>query len=120
MTVYNLELDTGLKWIGKIPSHWGFSIVGRHFEIERGRVISKIEIEENIGEYPVYSSQTTNNGELGKINSYDFDGEYVTWTTDGVHTGTCFYRKGKFNTTNVCGMLSNPLCKLNERMFNVI
>jgi len=43
---------------------------------------------------------------LGRINTYDFDGDYVTWTTDGVYTGTCFYRTGKFNTTNVCGMLS--------------
>jgi type I restriction enzyme, S subunit len=106
MKKYDSYKDSGVEWIGEIPSHWGYSIVGRHFEIGRGRVISKIEIEDNKGEFPVYSSQTTNNGELGKINTYDFDGEYVTWTTDGVHTGTCFYRKGKFNTTNVCGMLS--------------
>jgi type I restriction enzyme, S subunit len=106
MKKYDSYKDSGVQWIGEIPSHWGYSIVGRHFEIERGRVISKIEIEDNKGEFPVYSSQTTNNGELGKINTYDFEGEYVTWTTDGVHTGTCFFRKGKFNTTNVCGMLS--------------
>ena len=93
-------------WIGNIPSHWIKSRVGRHFKIERGRVISKEEIQDNIGDYPVYSSQTSNNGELGRISTYDFDGEYVTWTTDGEKTGTCFHRTGKFNTTNVCGMLS--------------
>jgi len=53
-----------------------------------------------------HSSQTSNNGELGRIDTYDFEGEYVTWTTDGANTGTCFYRNGKFSTTNVCGMLS--------------
>jgi type I restriction enzyme S subunit len=100
---YKLEPEL---WIGEIPIHWNRSRVGRHFKIERGRVISKEEIQENLGEYPVYSSQTSNNGELGKISTYDFDGEYVTWTTDGEKTGTCFYRTGKFNTTNVCGMLS--------------
>ena len=100
---YKLEPEL---WISEIPFHWKKSRVGRHFKIERGRVISKEEIQENLGEYPVYSSQTTNNGELGKISTYDFDGEYVTWTTDGEKTGTCFYRNGKFNTTNVCGMLS--------------
>jgi type I restriction enzyme S subunit len=94
------------EWIGDIPIHWIKSRVGRHFKIERGRVISKEEIQDNLGDYPVYSSQTTNNGELGRISTYDFDGEYVTWTTDGEKTGTCFYRNGKFNTTNVCGMLS--------------
>lgn len=34
-----------------------------------------------------------------------FDGEYITWTTDGANAGTVFYRKGKFNCTNVCGTL---------------
>jgi hypothetical protein len=44
-------------------------------------------------------------GELGKINTFDFDGEYLTWTTDGANAGTVFYRKGKFSITNVCGLL---------------
>ena len=99
--------DSGVEWIGEIPSHWGFSKVGRHFQIGRGRVISKEEIDSNSGDFPVYSSQTTNDGELGKISTYDFEGEYVTWTTDGANTGTCFHREGRFNTTNVCGMLKS-------------
>lgn len=73
--------------------------------IGRGRVISQKEINSNEGEYPVYSSQTSNEGEMGRINTYDFDGEYVTWTTDGANAGTVFYRNGKFNCTNVCGTL---------------
>lgn len=73
------------------------------FELGRGRVISKDEIEANKGDYPVYSSQTSNNGILGYINSYDFQGEYITWTTDGANAGEVFYRNGKFNCTNVCG-----------------
>src|SRR5699024_7396309 len=59
----------------------------------------------NEGEYPVYSSQTLNNGVFGKINSYDFDGEFVQWTTDGANAGSIFYRNGKFSVTNVCGLL---------------
>ena len=74
-------------------------------EITRGKVISKDFIRYNIGEYPVYSSQTENNGELGKINTYDFNGEYLTWTTDGANAGSVFYRNGKFSITNVCGLL---------------
>lgn len=75
-------------------------------EIGRGRVISQTEIAVNIGNYPVFSSQSQNNGEMGRINTYDFDGDFVTWTTDGAYAGTVFFRTGKFNCTNVCGTLS--------------
>ena len=74
-------------------------------EIGRGRVISGQYIENHKGNYPVYSSQTFNYGIMGSIDTFDFDGEYITWTTDGIYAGTCFYRNGKFNCTNVCGTL---------------
>lgn len=74
-------------------------------DISRGKVMSKDFIQANEGEYPVYSSQTENDGELGRISSYAYDGEYLTWTTDGANAGSVFYRKGKFSITNVCGLL---------------
>ena len=81
--------------------------LGEVCEIKRGRVISKKYLEENQGDYPVYSSQTRNNGEIGRISTFDFDGEYITWTTDGAYAGTVFYRTGKFSITNICGLI-NP------------
>ncbi|MFP6248319.1 restriction endonuclease subunit S [Helicobacter pylori] len=72
--------------------------------IKRGRVIAKKILQEN-GKYPVYSSQTLNNGILGFIDTYDFDGEFLTWTTDGAYAGSVFYRNGRFSITNVCGLL---------------
>ena len=107
MINYQEYVESDIQWIGKIPAHWGLSKIGRHFKLERGRVISNVEIANNVGKYPVYSSQTKNNGQLGSINTYEFDGEYVSWTTDGANAGTCFYRKGKFNVTNVCGLISS-------------
>ena len=79
-------------------------------ELKRGVVISKDYINEHAGEYPVYSSQTENNGCLGYIDTYAYDGTYLTWTTDGANAGTVFYREGKFNITNVCGLVivTNP------------
>lgn len=79
-------------------------------ELKRGVVISKDYINEHAGEYPVYSSQTENNGCLGFIDTYAYDGTYLTWTTDGANAGTVFYREGKFNITNVCGLVivTNP------------
>lgn len=84
--------------------------------LRRGRVMSKGYLSENAGNYPVFSSQTANQGMIGKITSYDFDGEYVSWTTDGANAGTVFYRKGKFSITNVCGVLkSNGGAPLNHK-----
>ena len=78
--------------------------------ITRGTVIPKTEISECINnefKYPVYSSQTSNNGILGYDNKYDFNGKFLTWTTDGANAGKVFYREGKFRCTNVCGILYN-------------
>ena len=74
--------------------------------IGRGRVINSIEISNQSNpKYPVYSSQTLNNGIMGYLDGYDFDGEYITWTTDGANAGTVFYHNEKFNCTNVCGTI---------------
>lgn len=75
-------------------------------QIGRGRVISFIEISQQKNPtYPVYSSQTSNDGIMGYLDDYMFEGEYISWTTDGANAGTVFYRDGKFNCTNVCGLL---------------
>jgi type I restriction enzyme S subunit len=83
--------------------------------LQRGKVYSKKYISENSGMYPVYSSQTANDGVLGNINTYDYDGSFLTWTTDGAHAGTIFYRKGKFSITNVCGLIIVSQDKLDLR-----
>lgn len=90
--------------------------LGEVTQLQRGRVMSKIYLSENKGEFPVYSSQTVNNGEIGKITSFDFSGEYLSWTTDGANAGTVFYRNGKFSITNVCGLITiNNTDKLNYK-----
>jgi type I restriction enzyme S subunit len=73
--------------------------------LRRGRVMSKEYLADNSGKYPVYSSQTANNGEIGRIETFDFDGEFISWTTDGANAGTVFHRTGKFSITNVCGLI---------------
>lgn len=89
------------------PDGVEFRKVGDIANISRGKVMSKDFLKENAGEYPVYSSQTENEGKLGSITTYMFDGEYLTWTTDGANAGTVFYRSGKFSVTNVCGVIDN-------------
>lgn len=96
--------DSGIEWIGEIPEDWEVIKVKHLFNVSRGRVISKLEIEPD-GKYPVYSSQTENNGIFGYLDTYDYSGEALTWTTDGEKAGTVFYRNGKYNCTNICGIL---------------
>lgn len=96
--------DSGVEWIGEIPEEWSIVKVKSLFELGRGRVIAQTELKDD-GLYPVYSSQTKNNGCLGYIDTYDFDKKQLTWTTDGANAGTVFLREGKYNCTNVCGTL---------------
>ena len=95
--------DSGQRFSGD----WEVKEIDEVCNVGRGRVISKKEIADNEGIFPVYSSQTLNNGVMGYLATYDFDGEYATWTTDGVNAGTVSYREGKFNCTNVCGTLQS-------------
>lgn len=97
--------DSGIEYLGLIPTNWAVIPVKFFFDIGRGRVISVLDLSEN-GKYPVYSSQTENNGCFGYLDTYDYSGPAITWTTDGAKAGTVFYRDGKYNCTNVCGILS--------------
>lgn len=83
--------------------------VGNVFSITRGNVlatgnISPIKTEKFC--YPVYSSQTKNDGLLGYYSDYLYE-DAITWTTDGANAGYTKFRKGKFYCTNVCGVLIN-------------
>ena len=82
------------------------------FSITRGLVVPKsnlsnIKTDEYI--YPTYSSQTSNNGLLGYSKNFLFEKQCLTWTTDGANAGKVFLRSGKFNCTNVCGVLLEKL-----------
>ena len=80
--------------------------LGEIATLSRGKVYSKEYVTENAGVYPLYSSQTRNDGIFGLISSFDYEGEYLTWTTDGAYAGSIFHRKGKFSITNVCGLIT--------------
>jgi restriction endonuclease S subunit len=69
-----------------LPFDWSVKKVKHIFNIGRGRVISQEELIDD-GEFPVYSSQTANDGCLGFISTFDFDCDQLTWTTDGANAG---------------------------------
>ena len=86
---------------------WEQCKIGEIFKVTRGQVLAATETSENKTDempYPVYSSQTKNNGLMGYYKDYLFD-TAITWTTDGANAGTVNYRDGKFYSTNVNGVL---------------
>ena len=51
----------------QIPEGWKSSTINDLCIIGRGRVISQTEIFNKVGVYPVYSSQTSNEGIFGVV-----------------------------------------------------
>lgn len=86
---------------------WKIKRIDDVYTVTRGYVLSKKEIKENIDSeynYPVYSSQTSNNGLMGYYNKFLYENA-ITWTTDGANAGRVNFRSEKFYCTNVCGVL---------------
>ena len=86
---------------------WELCKIKDLFKITRGYVLSAsmtTDIQTEDMPYPVYSSQTKNNGLMGYYSQYLYENA-ITWTTDGANAGTVNFRDGKFYCTNVCGVL---------------
>lgn len=102
------------------PNGVEFFSVSELCDISRGRVMSKWYLADNKWDYPVYSSQTVNDWMIGKIKTYDYDWEFLTWTTDWANAWTIFYRVWKFSITNVCWLLKPKEEELNIKFLYYI
>lgn len=100
------EIDNALIEVPVDSAVYLQGTIGEFFKILKGSAkYTNSFIVANPGKFPVYSSQTTDDGIMGRISTFDFDMECITWTTDGVHAGTVFLRNGKFSMTTHCGAL---------------
>ena len=73
-------------------------------KLGRGNVISKKDIANEPGDYPIYSSSASGVGEFGRYGEYMFDDERLSWSVDG--GGRFFHRHAhKYSVTNVSGWL---------------
>jgi type I restriction enzyme, S subunit len=96
----------GLRFKG-FDGAWEERRVKDIYEVTRGNVLSMTFVhgrQSDDNPYPVYSSQTKQNGLSGFYDKFLYENA-ITWTTDGAGAGDVNYRHGKFYCTNVCGVL---------------
>ncbi len=101
---------------------WEEKKVSEIFHITRGYVLPTSEtknVPDGEYRYPVYSSQTANNGLMGFYNKALFK-DAITWTTDGANAGTVRFRNGEFYCTNVCGVLISDVGYANPCIAEII
>ncbi|MBO5810832.1 MAG: restriction endonuclease subunit S [Bacteroidales bacterium] len=116
------ELLTGKKRLPGFKEEWEEKKVKDIFKVTRGYVLSTnktVERPDGYYKYPVYSSQTQNNGIMGYYSEYLFN-DAITWTTDGANAGEVNLRRGKFYCTNVCGVLINEEGYSNDCIASII
>ena len=110
MKRYDSYKDSGVEWIGEIPTSWSklkIKHLFSHTKGKNGQKLTKEYIGNNPGEYPVYSGTTKGEGHLGRTNEYEFDtcGEDVIFvSTVGSDTTVMSTKvlKGRFNLSQNC------------------
>lgn len=81
--IKDMKIDINSKYETKTISITGEEGI---FEAEKGNAkYTKEYIHNHKGEFPVYSSQTSDLGEIGSIDTFDYEEECFTWTTDGTY-----------------------------------
>jgi restriction endonuclease S subunit len=106
-----MEVKTGYKQTeaGVLPVDWDVQSLGALeklgvVKLFRGKVISRKDISQSPGDFPIYSSSVHNDGLFGRYGLFMFDEELITWSIDG--GGHFFHRsRHKFAVTNVCGYM---------------
>lgn len=100
--------DSGVQWLGDVPSHWEVKGVSRSFKAKKGGNAAELTKEYCAtieGEYPVFSGQTENEGVMGFIDRYEFDAADDGWilsTTVGAKAMSVKHLKGRFSLSQNC------------------
>ncbi|HFQ7240093.1 TPA: restriction endonuclease subunit S [Legionella pneumophila] len=108
-------------WLKNIPDDWSIEKLIWHFGAEKGIEAAKYTKEYcglNPGKYPVYSGQTSNDGVMGLIATYDYDAGsqgVLFSTTVGANAMYLRHIKGKFSLSQNCMIIKPRNNKLDIR-----
>lgn len=83
--------DSGIPWLGKIPSHWSVHSLKRIANLKSGESITAEQIREE-GVYPVYGG----NGLRGYTSLFTHEGRFPLIGRQGALCGNVNYSDGKF------------------------
>ncbi|MFT7388620.1 MAG: type I restriction enzyme S subunit [Candidatus Endobugula sp.] len=104
--------DSGVEWLGEMPSHWSMTKMAWNFKAEKGKngqLLTKDYCGLNLGPFAVYSGQTENDGVMGRINSFEFDtgNDGVLFaTTVGAKAMHLSHLTGKFSLSQNCMIIA--------------
>lgn len=106
--------QTGQYWAPECPANWTVERLSRHFGAVKGNnaaLLSREYCTTIPGEFPVYSGQTSNDGVMAEIDSWEFDrGSKGTLLTTTVGSGQVMKMRrifGKFSLSQNC-MIIDP------------
>lgn len=83
--------DSGIEWLGKIPTHWKVKRIKDLVDLRSGEAITALSITED-GDYPVYGG----NGLRGYTSAYTHEGQRILIGRQGALCGNVNYASGKF------------------------
>ncbi len=83
--------DSGIAWLGVIPTHWGITALHHITMLKSGESIIATMMDEN-EEFPVYGG----NGFRGYYSGYTHNGDYILIGRQGALCGNINYASGKF------------------------
>lgn len=83
--------------------------------VKGNNAFNKGTINENKGEYPVYSGQSTDSGIIGYANSYKYNGEFIRIITVG-EAGKTNVINGKFSLAQNNGILFPLECEASQHI----
>lgn len=121
---HNVKMqDSGIEWIGKIPTHWKLRKLKHFFDYKKGgkgQTLTSTYINENAGKFPVYSGQTENDGILGFWKDYEFDfkNDVIFCTTVGAKCMSTKTLKGKFSLSQNCLIMLPKNNEINSKYIN--
>lgn len=83
--------ESGVEWLGEVPSHWKILKLKRIASLKSGSGINSDKIEPE-GDYPVFGG----NGIRGYTEQYSHEGYYALIGRQGALCGNINYAKGRF------------------------
>jgi type I restriction enzyme S subunit len=103
---------TGIYWTPECPQHWVVERLSRHFVALKGSNAAQLNREFCAtipGDFPVYSGQTSNEGVMAEIDTWEFDrGATGTILTTTVGSGQVMKMRrifGKFSLSQNCMLI---------------